>query len=121
MMGQGKLTHRLSTQDAAFLYNDTEEAPMNIGSVAVFEGEISYERLVENLGQKMHLCPRYRQRVVPAPLNLHHPTWEFDREFDIHDHITLVRLDPPGSDGQLRELAGRVFEGRLSRDKPLWE
>ncbi len=120
-MGQDKLSHRLSTQDAAFLYNDTEEAPMNIGSVAVFEGEISRERLVENLGQKMHLGPRYRQRVIPAPLNLHHPTWEFDREFDIRNHITLVRLDPPGSDDQLRELAGRIFQGRLSRDKPLWE
>ncbi len=121
MMGQGKLSHRLSTQDAAFLYNDTEEAPMNIGSVAVFEGEISRERLVENLGQKMHLIPRYRQRVIPAPLNLNHPTWEFDPQFDIRNHIIPVRLDPPGSDDQLRELAARLFQGKLSRDKPLWE
>jgi WS/DGAT/MGAT family acyltransferase len=120
-MGQEKLGHRFNTQDAAFFYNDTEEAPMNIGSVAVFQGEISYERLVENLEKKMHLCPRYRQLVVPAPLNLHHPTWEFDRQFDIHNHITLVRLDPPGSDDQLREFAARSFEGMLSRDKPLWE
>jgi len=120
-MGQGNLSHRLSAQDAAFFYNDTEEAPMNIGSVAVFQGEISYERLVENLEQKMHLCPRYRQRVIPAPMNLHHPTWEFDCQFDIRNHIIPMRLDPPGSDDQLRELAGRVFQGRLSRDKPLWE
>ncbi len=120
-MGQGKLSHRFNAQDAAFFYNDTEEAPMNIGSVAVFEGEISYERLVENLEQKMHLCPRYRQRVVPAPLNLHHPTWEFDPQFDIRNHIIPVRLDPPGSDDQLREFAARAFQGMLSRDKPLWE
>jgi diacylglycerol O-acyltransferase len=120
-MGQGSLSHRLSAQDGAFFYNDTEEAPMNLGSVAVFQGEISYERLRENLEPKMHLVPRYRQRVIPAPLNLHHPTWEFDPQFDIRRHIIPVRLDPPGSDDQLRELAARVFQGRLSRDKPLWE
>ncbi len=120
-MGQGKLSHRLSPQDGAFLFGDTEEAPMNIGSVAVFQSEIPYERLVENLDQKMHLSPRYRQRVIAAPLNLHFPTWEFDPEFDIRNHIIPVRLEPPGSDDQLCELAGRVFQGRLSRDKPLWE
>ena len=120
-MAQGKLSHRFNTQDAAFFYNDTEEAPMNIGSIAVFEGEISYERLVENLEPKMHLCPRYRQKVMPAPLNLHHPTWEFDHEFDIRNHIIPARLDPPGSDEQLREFAAHAFEGMLSRDKPLWE
>lgn len=120
-MGQGNLNQRLSALDAAFFYNDTEEAPMNMGSVAVFQGEISYERLVQNLEQKLHLCPRYRQRVIPAPLNLHHPTWEFDPQFDIRRHIIPVRLDPPGSDDQLRELAARLFQGMLSRDKPLWE
>ena len=121
MMGQGNLSHRLSAQDAAFLYNEGEEAPMNMGSVAVFQGEISYERLVENLEPKMHLCPRYRQRVIPAPFNLHHPTWEFDPDYSIRRHIIPVRLDPPGSDDQLRELAARLFQGMLSRDKPLWE
>lgn len=120
-MAQGNLSHRLSSQDAAFFYNDTEEAPMNLGSVAVFQGEISYERLVQNLEPKMHLIPRYRQRLIPAPLNLHHPTWEFDPQYDIRRHIIPVRLRPPGSDDQLRELAARLFQGMLSRDKPLWE
>jgi diacylglycerol O-acyltransferase len=120
-MAQRKLGHRLSTQDAAFLYNETEEAPMNIGSVAVFQGEISYEKLVKNIEDKMYLVPRYRQRVVFAPLNLHHPTWEFDPNFHIRRHIIPMRLDPPGSDDQLRHLAARLFQGMLSRDKALWE
>ena len=94
---------------------------MNIGSVAVFQGEISYERFVKNIQDKLHLIPRYRQRVLPAPLNIAHPTWEFDPEFDISKHIISRRLDPPGSEDQLRELAARLFQGMLSRDKPLWE
>src|SRR3990170_4602879 len=69
----------------------------------------------------MHLIPRYRQRIISAPLNLNHPTWEFDPQFDIRNHVIPVRLDPPGSEDQLRELAARLFQGMLSRDKPLWE
>ena len=120
-MAQAKLRHRLSSQDTAFLYFESEEAPMNIGSVAVFEGEISYSRFVKNIEDKMHLIPRYRQRIISAPLNLNHPTWEFDPQFDIRNHVIPVRLDPPGSEDQLRELAARLFQGMLSRDKPLWE
>jgi WS/DGAT/MGAT family acyltransferase len=120
-MTQASLSHRLSAQDAPFLFFEREEAPMNIGSVAVFQGEIPYERFVKNIRDKLHLIPRYRQRIVPAPLNISYPTWEFDPEFDISKHVIPVRLDPPGSEDQLRELAARLYQGMLSRDKPLWE
>jgi len=120
-MAQANLRHRLSSQDTNFLYFESEEAPMNIGSVAVFESEIPYSRFVKNIEDKIHLIPRYRQRVVSAPLNLNHPTWEFDPQFDIRNHVIPIRLDPPGSKEQLRALAARLFRGMLSRDKPLWE
>jgi WS/DGAT/MGAT family acyltransferase len=120
-MTQANLSHRLGAQDAAFLYFEREATPMNIGSVAVFGTEIPYGRFVKNVEEKLHLIPRYRQRVIPAPLNLAHPTWEFDPEFDVRKHIIPVRLDAPGTRGQLRDLAARLFQGMLSRDKPLWE
>jgi WS/DGAT/MGAT family acyltransferase len=120
-MTQANLSHRLSAQDATFLYFEQEDAPMNIGSVAVFQGEIPYERFVKSLEEKLHLIPRYRQRVVSAPLNIAHPTWEFDPAFNIRKHVIPVRLDPPGNDDQLREMAARLFQGMLSRDKALWE
>jgi len=120
-MSQANLSRRLSSQDAAFLYFEREETPMNIGSVAVFQSEIPYEKFVKNIEDKIHLIPRYQQRIIPAPLNLSHPTWEWDPDFDIRRHIMPVRLDPPGDMAQLRQLASRLFEGKLSRDKPLWE
>ncbi len=119
-MTQTSLSHRLSTQDATFLYFEREDAPMHIGSVAVFQGEIPYERFAKNLEEKLHLIPRYRQRVISAPFNIAHPTWEFDPEFDIRKHVLPVRLDPPGNDHQLREMAARLFQCMLSRDKALW-
>ena len=120
-MTQANLSHRLSPQDATFLYFEREDSPMNIGSVAVFQGEIPYEQFVKGLEEKLHLIPRYRQRVVSAPFNIAHPTWEFDPEFDIRKHVILARLDPPGNDDQLRDMAAQLFQGMLSRDKALWE
>jgi diacylglycerol O-acyltransferase / wax synthase len=120
-MAQGKLTRRLSAQDASFLYFEREEAPMHIGSIAVFESELPYERFVENITSKLHLIPRYLQKVVPAPFNIGHPTWEWDPQFDITNHVKLVKMDPPGTHEQLIELAGRLFAPLLDRKLPLWE
>ncbi|MBI2913923.1 MAG: wax ester/triacylglycerol synthase family O-acyltransferase, partial [Chloroflexi bacterium] len=120
-MAQTGLNRRLSAQDAAFLYFEKEEAPMHIGSIAVFDGDVPYERFVQNIASKLHLIPRYRQRVVPAPFNIGHPTWEFDPDFDISRHIIPVQIEPPGTDAQLIELGARLFAGKLDRGKPLWE
>jgi len=65
--------------------------------------------------------PRYRQRVVFAPLNLTHPSWEDDPAFDIRNHVTRVALPQPGNDGQLSELCGRLFTPLMDRSKPLWD
>ena len=97
-MAQPALSRRLSAQDAAFLYMESDEAPMHIGSIAVFEGEVSYERFVESIENKLHLIPRYLQRVVPAPFNIGHPTWEWEPDFDIRRHIVEVEIPSPGND-----------------------
>src|SRR3990172_753066 len=120
-MSQGNLSRRLSAQDASFLYFEREEAPMHIGSIAVLDGEVSHERFVENVASKLHLIPRYLQRVIPVPFNIGHPTWEWDPNFDINRHIMSVTIDPPGGDEQLMEVATKLFAGMLDRDKPLWE
>jgi WS/DGAT/MGAT family acyltransferase len=114
-------SRRLTTQDSAFVYFEKDTAPLNIGTVVIFEGQIPYERLVEHLNSRMPLVPRYRQRPVPAPFGLAHPTWEPDPEFNIHNHVRRVPLPPPGNEEQLAKLAGELFSGSLSRRKPLWE
>lgn len=120
-MAQSGLSRRLSAQDAAFLYFERPEAPMHIGSIAIFDGEFSTDAFRERIASKLHLIPRYLQRVVPAPFNLAHPTWEWDPGFDINRHILREKIDPPGSDAQLMELAAKIFAGMLDRNKPLWE
>src|SRR3990170_1839255 len=115
------LSRRFGPQDAAFLYSDTDAAPLNVGSVGIFEGEIPFDTFVESVASKLHLVPRYRQRVVLPPFNVGRPTWEYDPNFDIRRHIHRVRIEQPGTDSQLADLAAKLYAGRLDREKPLWE
>jgi WS/DGAT/MGAT family acyltransferase len=107
--------------DATFLYFEKKEAPMHIGSVSIFDGEIPFKQFVKNLNARLPLLPRYRQKVTPAPFNLSHPTWEADPDFDIRNHVFRVRLPRPGNESQLVELASRIFTPLMDRRKPLWD
>jgi WS/DGAT/MGAT family acyltransferase len=120
-MVQRNLSRRFSSQDAAFFYSDTDEAPLNVGFVGIFEGAIPFGRFIESVASKLHLVPRYWQRVVSPPFNIGRPTWEYDPNFDIRRHIHRLRIEPPGTDSQLADLAAGLYAGRLDRGKPLWE
>ena len=115
------LTQRLSSQDAAFLYFERTNAPLHIGSIGIFEGQISFERLVAHLDARIALIPRYRQRLGFVPFNLLHPAWEDDPSFHIRNHVRQVSLPPPGNDQQFIELTSELFAPPLDRAKPLWE
>jgi len=115
------LTHRLSAQDAAFLYLERPNAALHIGSLAIYDGRVSYDRFASHLEARMPLIPRYRQRVAFVPFNLGHPTWEDDPTFQVRSQVHHVTLAPPGSDAQLFELAAELFAPPLDRNRPLWE
>lgn len=111
----------LGPVDTAFWHLDTEITPMNIGSVMLFDGRIDFDKLVTYVDTHLHLAPLYKQRVINAPFNMTEPTWVFDDDFHIDYHIRRVALPEPGTDEQLREVAGRLISGRLNPEKPLWE
>ncbi len=113
---------RMSALDASFFFAESENTPMHVGSVAVFEGPTpSYGDVVRLLLTKLPLVPRYRQRVRSVPLQLGRPLWADDPHFQILYHVRHTAVPSPGSDEQLRNLAGRVLGQRLDMAKPLWE
>ncbi|SFP31389.1 acyltransferase, WS/DGAT/MGAT [Geodermatophilus dictyosporus] len=113
---------RLSATDAGFYYAESEDAPLHVGSVSVFEGPApSYGDLVRLLLSKMPQVPRYRQRVRRVPLDLGRPVWVDDPHFQILYHVRHTAVPKPGGPEQLRNLAGRVLGQRLDMAKPLWE
>jgi diacylglycerol O-acyltransferase len=88
----------------------------------VFEGEApTYDELVEQIGSRLHLVPRYRQRLAFVPFNQGRPVWVDDPHFNIGFHVRHTALPRPGGEDKLRRLAGRVFSQSLDRSRPLWE
>ena len=113
---------RLTGLDASFLHIESDSAHMHVAGIALFEGSPPpRDELIEALEHKMHLVPRYRQRLAFVPLGQGRPRWVDDPHFNLPYHVRMTALPEPGSEQQLRNLAGRVFSQKLDRDKPLWE
>ena len=111
---------RLSWGDSVFLHLEREDMPFNVACVCVFEGEIAFKDCVQFVASKLPLIPRYLKRVVPAPLNLGLPSWEYDPTFDIGRHLSEVTLKH-GSDAELKTLAGKILSTVMNRQHPLWD
>ncbi|MDT0276188.1 WS/DGAT/MGAT family O-acyltransferase [Blastococcus goldschmidtiae] len=112
----------MSALDSGFYFAESENTPMHVGSVAVFDGPApTYGDVVRLLLSKLPMVPRYRQRVRGVPMQLGRPMWVDDPHFQILYHVRHTAVPRPGNDEQLRNLAGRVLGSRLDMSKPLWE
>jgi diacylglycerol O-acyltransferase len=114
---------RLTALDSSFLHlEDNMPSHMHVASVTIFDGDVPpYDEFVEGISTRLHLVPRYRQKLGFVPFGQGRPRWVDDPTFNISYHVRATALPPPGGEEQLRALAGRVFSQRLDRDKPLWE
>src|SRR5277367_516388 len=114
---------RLTALDSTFLHlEDHSPAHMHVASVMIFEGRApSHHELVEHIESRLHLVPRYRQRLAFVPFGQGRPVWADDPHFNPYYHIRHTALPKPADDAALKRLAGRLFSQRLDRSKPLWE
>jgi diacylglycerol O-acyltransferase len=114
---------RLTALDSTFLHlEDHSTAHMHVASVMVFEGSApTLQELVNHVQGRLHLVPRYRQRLAHVPLGQGRPVWADDPHFNPYYHIRHTALPKPADDAALKRLAGRLFSQRLDRSKPLWE
>jgi diacylglycerol O-acyltransferase len=111
----------MTSLDAAFLYLEKEQCPMHIASTSIFEGKLTHRDLVKHIDERLHLVPRYLQKVVPDPFNLGHPTWETADDFDIKKHIFKVKQTKVFTEDDLVKFAGETLSSVMDRAKPLWE
>jgi diacylglycerol O-acyltransferase / wax synthase len=113
---------RLTGLDASFLHLEDGSAHMHVAGVMIFEGSPPpYDELLEAIERRLGLVPRYRQRLAFVPLGQGRPKWVDDPHLNLRYHVRSTALPAPGSEQQLKDLAGRVFAQQLDRDKPLWE
>jgi diacylglycerol O-acyltransferase len=113
---------RLTGLDASFLHLEDAASHMHVAGVMIFDGSPPpYEELLAAIERRLGLVPRYRQRLAFVPLSQGRPKWVDDPHLNLRYHVRSTALPAPGSEQQLKELAGRVFAQQLDRDKPLWE
>jgi WS/DGAT/MGAT family acyltransferase len=113
---------RLTPLDTSFLHLEDSATHMHVACVMVFEGAPPpYDEFVEFVASRLHLVPRYRQKLGFVPLGQGRPRWVDDECFDVRYHVRSTALPTPGGEHELEVLAGRVFGQQLNRDKPLWE
>lgn len=94
--------------------------PLNVASVSIFEGRIALSSCRRYIEEKLLDIPRYRQRIAPAPFNIGLPSWEFDPQFDIKNHVRQVTLKQ-GTESELKAVAGNILGEVMDRRRPLWD
>jgi WS/DGAT/MGAT family acyltransferase len=113
---------RLSGLDTSFLHLERAGAHMHVASVSIFEGPApSHAEFRDHIGSRLHLVPRFRQKLRFVPFDQGRPVWVDDPHLNLEYHVRQTALPAPGSDEQLRNLASRIFSQQLDRSKPLWE
>lgn len=118
----------LSYLDASFLALESRTSHMHVAAVVLFdaaplksdEGGIDIARIRAHINSKLQYIPRYRQRLEWVPYD-RRPVWVDDDAFNFDYHVRHTSLPRPGTDRQLKELAGRIVSTKLDRSKPLWE
>lgn len=118
---------KLSDLDSLFLYLDTENAPMHIGCLSIYD---SSNTDIEGKGFKDVLAyyracqgnaKYFRRKLAHVPLNIGNPYWVDDEDFEIEYHVRHVALPRPGDWRQLSILVGRLFSLPLDMSRPLWD
>ena len=120
----------LTGLDATFLYLETAEMPMHVGSFnlcalpAGFKGSFHRE-VTKHIAKRMHLAPVFSRKLVFMPLDLGHPLWVEADEVDISFHIR--RADPgkkgaaPMTLAEAHKLCAQLHGELIDRNFPLWE
>ncbi len=113
--------YRLSTQDATFIYGESQNGPLHIGSIGIFEGRVDFHALLGHFEERIHLVPRYRQRLIQVPLNVAHAMMEDDPEFSMDNHVFRHELDDGLSETDAIAEMMEIYQTPLERTHPLWQ
>jgi len=118
---------QLSGHDASFIYLETPNAHMAGGSLMIYDpstapgGKVTFKGILANLEQRLHMARSFRQKLVRVPMDLDHPYWVDDANFDLEYHVRHIALPKPGDWRQLCIQCARLVSRPLDMSRPLWE
>jgi len=118
---------RLTPLDASFLFLERSPMHMHVAALSIFDpstrpdGQLRFEDVFATTAARIHLAPRFRQKVLMVPGNVGLPVWVDDASFDLDPHIRRAALPEPGGRRELTGYVQRVLSRPLDRSRPLWE
>ncbi len=117
---------RLSGLDASFLYLETAAQPLHVCSIleidtSTMPGGYTFDLLRDALGLRIKAMPPFREKLADNRLNLDHPVWVEDKDFDVNRHLHRIGLPAPGGRTELAEICAHIASLPLDRSRPLWE
>lgn len=118
---------QLSNQDAGFIYGESNNTPMHIAGVGIYNpstapgGRLGHKDILKYVQDRIHFAPTLRHKLVEVPMGLDRPYWIEDPDFDIEFHIRHIALPQPGDWRQLCILLSRLHSRPLDLSRPLWE
>jgi diacylglycerol O-acyltransferase len=117
---------RLSGLDASFLYIESPNVPLHVCSIidldtSTIPGGYSFDRLMDDLAMRVKALPEFRSKIADSQLNLDHPVWVEDKDFDLSRHVHRIALPSPGGRRELSDVCGHIASIPLDRSKPVWE
>jgi diacylglycerol O-acyltransferase len=86
----------LSGLDASFLYLETPETPMHIGSFCLYERPADqkgsfHATIKKHIAKRLNLAPIFTQTLGLMPLELGHPSWVHCPDVDLNFHIKQIK------------------------------
>jgi len=117
---------RLSGLDASFLYLESSAQLMHVCGVLLLDtstvpGGYAFDSLRDALDDRVRGIAAFRRKLRMVPLEIDHPVWVEDADFDIDRHVHRLAVPAPGGLEELAELCGHMAGIPLDRSRPLWE
>ena len=118
---------QLSARDAGFLYSDTSHSNANITLIQIYDqstapgGKVRFKSILAHIESRLAGLPMFRSKLQRVALDLDHPYWVDDPNFDLEYHVRHIALPKPGDWRQFCIQASRIHARPLDQNRPLWE
>src|SRR5207248_9870509 len=105
---------------------ESSEQPLHVCSVVELDpstipGGYTFDRFRDDLASRIKALPEFRAKLADTQLNLDHPVWVEDKDFDLSHHLHRMGVPSPGGRENLADVCAQIASVPLVRSPPLWE